>query len=163
MSPSLARKGARLYRYYTTRLEPGEKKNTVWRMPCVEIEPIVMNAITGELASLPAANGKDADTLSGLIGQNDQLMADFPSMSISDKRKLLPELDVKVQVTADTVATDLLLNDHEDRHKFNVDAKLVSRGIERKPAIAPNQGRQRVRLTPSCSGSSRMPLQHEII
>ncbi len=140
MSPSQARKGARLYRYYTTRLEPGEKKNAVWRMPCGEIERIVMNAIAGELASLPAANGKDAETLAGLIGQNDQLVADLPSMSISDKRKLLLELDVKVQVTADTVVIDLLLNDHEERHKFSVDAKLVSRGIERKLAIAPDQG-----------------------
>ena len=61
-------------------------------------------------------------------------------MSISDKRKLLLELDVKVQVTADTIVIDLLLNDHEERHKFSVDAKLVSRGIERKLAIAPDQG-----------------------
>ena len=99
-----------------------------------------MNAIAKELASLPLADGKDAETLAGLIGQNDQLLADLPSMSIADKRKLLLELDVKVQVTADAVVIDLLLNDHAERHKFSVEAKLVSRGIERKLAIAPDQG-----------------------
>lgn len=140
MTPAHATKGTRLYRYYTTRLEPGEKKNAAWRMPCGGIERIVMNAIAGELASLPSAAGKDAGVLAGLIDHQNKLMAELPSMSITDKRKLLLELDVKVQVTADTVVIDLLLNNHEDRHKFSVDAKLVSRGIERKLAIAPDQG-----------------------
>lgn len=140
MSPTQARKGARLYRYYTTRLEPGEKKNSVWRMPCGEIERIVMNAIAGELASLPSVLGNDADTLARLIGHNDKMIAELLSISIADKRSLLLELDVKVQVTADAVVINLLLNGHENRHKFTVDARLISRGIERKLAIAPDQG-----------------------
>lgn len=148
MSPSQARRGARLYRYYTTRLEPGEKKKSAWRMPCGEIERIVMNAIVSELASFPSAVGKDVGVLAGLIDHNDKLVADLPSMSIADKRKLLIDLDVRVQVMAEAVAIDLLLNEHEDRHKINVNAKLVSRGIERKLAIAPGQGSAECEVDP---------------
>jgi site-specific DNA recombinase len=148
MSPTQARKGARLYRYYTTRLEPGEKKNKVWRMPCGEIERIVMNAIAGELTSLPSADGKDAEMLAGLICQHDKLIAGLPSMSIADKRKLLLDLDVNVRVTANTVVIDLLLKDHENRHEFSFEAKLVSRGIERKLAIAPDQGPAQCEVDP---------------
>lgn len=140
MSPTQARKDARLYRYYTTRLEPGGDKKSVWRMPSGEIERLVIDAIVKELASLPSADIKDADTLAGLIGQNDMLIAELPSISIADKRILLLEQDVKVQINAASINISMTLEGHEGRHQFSVDAKLVSRGIERKLAIAPDQG-----------------------
>ncbi len=69
MSPTQTRKGARLYRYYMTRLEPGEKKASVWRMPCGEIERLVMNAIADHRRS-PESNGSETAAQRAMLGFN---------------------------------------------------------------------------------------------
>ena len=69
MSPSHANKGSRRYRYYQTRLGPGEKE-LVWRLPAGEIERLVIAAVVDHLCkqrpdqdACPSAR----DLASGLI------------------------------------------------------------------------------------------------
>jgi len=38
MTPTHASTGSKRFRYYVTRLEPGDDKNGVWRLPSGEIE-----------------------------------------------------------------------------------------------------------------------------
>lgn len=141
MTPTHASRRSKRYRYYVTRLEPGADKNTAWRMPSGEIERLVIDAVVKQLGSLPSSNVEDAAKLNEQIDQSNQLKSDQASMSIADKRRLLLEHEVQVQVKPETVVIGMVTESGENRHQFTINAKLVSRGSELKLAISPDQGR----------------------
>ncbi|WP_159648106.1 recombinase family protein [Sphingorhabdus sp. 109] len=140
MSPTQARKGARLYRYYTTRLEPGEKKNSVWRMPCGEIERLVINAIADHLRSLESNGGETAADLSKQIDDQSDMADALPDMCITKQREILLNYQTKVQIKEAAIEIVFKPSDNTDPVSVTVNAELVSRGSDVKLAIAPSDG-----------------------
>tara|TARA_R100001244_G_scaffold86820_10_gene66477 strand:- start:11281 stop:12900 length:1620 start_codon:yes stop_codon:yes gene_type:complete len=140
MSPSQARKGARLYRYYTTRLEPGEKKNSVWRMPCGEIERLVINAIADQLRSSGSNGSETAADLSKQIDDRSNMADALPDMCISKQREILLNYRAAVQIKEAAIEIVFRPTDKVDPVSVTVKAELVSRGSDVKLAIAPSDG-----------------------
>ena len=140
MSPSQARKGARLYRYYTTRLEPGEDKESVWRMPCGEIERLVITAIANHLRSAESNGHETAADLSKQIDDRSDMAGALPDMCISEQREILLNYQTRVQIKEAAIELVFRPSENNDPVSLIVKAKLVSRGSDVKLAIAPSGG-----------------------
>lgn len=140
MSPTQARKGARLYRYYTTRLEPGEKRNSVWRMPCGEIERLVINAIADHLRSAESNGSESAADLSKQIDDRSDVARALPDMCISSQREILLNYQTKVQIKEAEIELVFIPSENTDPVSLVVKAALVNRGSDVKLAIAPSDG-----------------------
>jgi site-specific DNA recombinase len=140
MSPTQARRGARLYRYYTTRLEPGEKKNSVWRMPCGEIERLAINAIAYQLRASGSNGSETAADLSTQIDDRSDMADALPDMCITKQRETLLNYQTKVQIKEAAIEIVFKPSDNTDSVCVTVKAELVSRGSDVKLAIAPSDG-----------------------
>ncbi|MEH6826927.1 recombinase family protein [Parasphingorhabdus sp.] len=140
MSPTQSRRGAKLYRYYTTRLEPGEKKNSVWRMPCGEIERLVINAIADQLRASGSNGSETAADLSTQIDDRSDMADALPDMCITNRRETLLNYQTKVQIKEAAIEIVFRPTDYTDPVSVTVNAELVSRGSDVKLAIAPSDG-----------------------
>ncbi|OAN99988.1 hypothetical protein A8B75_19190 [Sphingomonadales bacterium EhC05] len=140
MSPTQARKGARLYRYYTTRLEPAENKTSVWRMPCGEIERLVINAIADHLRSAATNGNETAADLSKQIDDRSDMADALPDMCITKQREMLLNCQTKVQIKEAEIGIVFIPYQNTDPVSVTVKAELVSRGSDVKLAIAPGDG-----------------------
>ncbi len=139
MTPTHACRGSKRYRYYMTRLKPDEARSGAWRLPSGEIERVVMNAVSNYLASAPTSDTMEASVLANHISDNARLIADLPTMCISEKRKHLLARKARVQMHVDTIIITLM-NPDGSPHSITIKAKLVDKGSDLKLAIAPDQG-----------------------
>jgi DNA invertase Pin-like site-specific DNA recombinase len=112
LTPSHANKNGRRYRYYTSPRKLGEGEAASLpptRIPAGEIEKLVIAGIIALLADRSGIAG----TLANLdvdVRNAHQVLASwsttgllFPSMSISEQRRVLTQLDVKLLVTGERV------------------------------------------------------------
>ena len=131
MSPSHANKGSRRYRYYQTRLGPGEKE-LVWRLPAGEIERLVIAAVVDHLCkqrpdqdACPSAR----DLADSLAARKD--MADnLPQFPTTEQRRALMALQVRI----DLQGAALVISIGAD--KITLASKLVRRGNDVRLVIA---------------------------
>ncbi len=138
MTPTHACRGSKRYRYYMTRLKPGEARSGAWRLPSGEIERVVTSAIGTHLA-VPVSESMEASVIENQIRDTARLIAELPTMSVAERRKLLLERKARVQMHVDTIVITLM-NPDGSPHSITVKAKLVDRGSDLKLAIAPDAG-----------------------
>jgi len=131
MSPSHANKGSRRYRYYQTRLRPGEKE-LVWRLPAGEIDRLVIAAIVGHLRKQrPDQNAySSARELADALADRSDLAERLPQLATPEQRGALIALQVRIDLQDATVVISV------GADKITLASKLVKRGNDVRLVIA---------------------------
>jgi hypothetical protein len=149
MTPTAAAKGARRYRYYISRPRSGEKlaaKDKV-KVSAGELERMVIGQIVSRLEQ-----GGEIDVEGASEEVEEQRLASvifaqrLTTGTFQEQREELLGRNVRVDLTSDRLRINLDGSAHAGsvrRVHLEVDSKLVDRGSDLKPVIAPDEVRQR--------------------
>ena len=131
MSPSHANKGSRRYRYYQTRLGPGEK-DQVWRLPAGEIERLVITSVVDHLRGQhpDQHTHPSARELADALAARKDMADNLPQLPTTEQRRALMALQVRI----DLQEAALVITIGED--KMTLASKLVRRGNDVRLVIA---------------------------
>ena len=139
MTPVHSTRASKRYRYYVSRLSPGEDKAGGWRMPAGEIEALVIRTVADELTKAPGAADQDAAALAEMIRRDAELAAALPSLSISEQRAALMELGCSVKVADKSICLLLQRSGSETASSVDVEARLANRGSDLRLVLSPNE------------------------
>ena len=136
MTPTHASTGSKRFRYYVTRLEPGDDKNLVWRLPSGEIERLVIDALARAIADAAQTSG-EADIIQSQMAANSEIANRLQNTAVHEKRKILLDQKVRVQVQKEQVIISFQTADESKSTEVGIDAKLAKQGSELKFTIPP--------------------------
>ncbi|MBB6124634.1 recombinase family protein [Sphingobium subterraneum] len=134
MTPSHTRREGRQYRYYISRLAPGEDRQSAWRVPAGEIERIVIGTIVSSLRDHAMTADSKADTLVADVARRTDLAEDLASYPITERRSALLEMHVRVQLGGECITLSL---GSDQGRQFTIPARLVRRGSDVRLALPP--------------------------
>jgi len=131
MSPSHANKGSRRYRYYQTRLGPGEKA-LVWRLPAGEIERLVIASVVDHLRKQKPDHNTypSARELGDALADRRDLAERLPQLPTAEQRRALVALQVRIDLQEAAIAIGI------GTDKITLASKLVKRGNDVRLIIA---------------------------
>ncbi|MEQ8743603.1 recombinase family protein [Parasphingorhabdus sp.] len=136
MTPTHASTGSKRFRYYVSRLEPGDDKNLVWRLPSGEIERLVIDALAKAIADTAPAAG-EANIIQDQMAANSEIANRLQNTAVYEKRKILLDQKVRVQVQKVRVIISFQTADESKSTEVCIDAKLAKQGSELKFTIPP--------------------------
>tara|TARA_R110000824_G_scaffold181834_5_gene362679 strand:+ start:1924 stop:2703 length:780 start_codon:yes stop_codon:yes gene_type:complete len=136
MTPTHAATGSKRFRYYVSRLEPGDDKNLVWRLPSGEIERLVIDAIAKAIADNAPASS-EANIIQDQMAANSEVASKLQNAAIHEKRKILLDHSVKVQLLKEQLILSFKPQGEAERAEVCIDAKLAKQGSELKFTIPP--------------------------
>lgn len=136
MTPTHASTGSKRFRYYVSRLEPGDDKNLAWRLPSGEIERLVIDALAKAIADTASASG-DANIIQDQIAANSEIANRLQNSTVHEKRKILLDHRAKVQIREAQVILSFKPQDEAERAEVCIEAKLAKQGSELKFTIPP--------------------------
>ena len=136
MTPTHASTGSKRFRYYVTRLEPGDDKNKAWRLPSGEIERLVTDTLAREISNTVSATG-EANIMREQMAANSEIANRLQNAAIHEKRKILLDHKVKVQIREAQVILGFQTADESKSTEVRIDAKLAKQGSELKFTIPP--------------------------
>lgn len=136
MTPTHASTGSKRFRYYVSRLEPGDDNNGAWRLPSGEIERLVIDALARAIADTTPASG-DANIIQDQMAVNSEIANRLQNAAIHEKRKILLDHRVRVQILQEQVFLSFKAQDEAARSEVHIDAKLAKQGSEVKFTIPP--------------------------
>ena len=119
-----------------TRLEPGDDKNLVWRLPSGEIERLVIDAIAKAIADNAPASS-EAHIIQDQMAANGEIAERLQIAAIHEKRKILLDHQARVQILQEQVILSFKPQDEAERAEVCIDAKLAKQGSELKFTIPP--------------------------
>ncbi|MEJ6676656.1 recombinase family protein, partial [Parasphingorhabdus sp.] len=136
MTPTHASTGSKRFRYYVTRLEPGDDKNQTWRLPSGEIERLVIDALARAIVDTAPASG-DANIIQNQMAAHHDVADQLQSAANHQKRKILLDHRVEVQVQKAQVIIGFKPQVDAEQSEVCIDAKLAKQGSELKFTIPP--------------------------
>lgn len=136
MTPTHACNGSKRFRYYVTRLAPGDDKNHVWRMPSGEIEALVADTLANAITNSASASG-EANIIQDQMAAHRDMADRLRHSAIHVKRKIMLHHKVKAQIRKEQVIISFQITDKEESMEVCVDAKLAKQGSELKLTIPP--------------------------
>jgi len=136
MTPTHACNGSKRFRYYVTRREPGDDKSLVWRLPSGEIERLVADTFGSAIADTARASG-EVNIIQDQMAANSEVACKLQNAAIHEKRKILLDHRVQVQIREEQVIISFQFADEAERSEVSIDAKLAKQGSELKFTIPP--------------------------
>jgi site-specific DNA recombinase len=136
MTPTHACKGSKRFRYYVTRLEPGDDKNQTWRLPSGEIERLVTDTLSKAIANTLSASG-EANIMQYQMAATSEIANRLLNAAIHEKRKILLDHRVRVHILREQVMLSFKPQIEAERSEVRIDAKLAKQGSELKFTIPP--------------------------
>ncbi|MEP2987557.1 MAG: recombinase family protein [Parasphingorhabdus sp.] len=134
MTPTHACKGTKRFRYYVSRLAPGEDKNSIWRLPSGEVERLVADSLANEILRVGPTSHE-----ARIIQSQGTLSREFADRlkdgTIAQKRQILLDRKVKVQILEVQMVISFQISDDVDLREIRVDAKLAKQGRDLKLTI----------------------------
>ena len=119
-----------------TRLEPGDDKNQVWRLPSGEIERLVIDALANAIAdTVPASD--EATIIQDQMAMHRDMAGQLQNSANHEKRKILLDHRVQVQIREEQVIISFQTVDGAERSEVSIDTKLAKQGSELKFTIPP--------------------------
>jgi site-specific DNA recombinase len=124
MTPVFTTKGNQQYRYYVTRIKPGEERSTAWRVPAGDLDRAVVSCVDAALMRRVAEQGGALEKPPCVRG-----------CSISEQRKVFLQNEVTVQLKSSEIVVRFGsgLDDH-----VQIPAHLARRGSELKLVVSPD-------------------------
>ena len=126
MTPVSTHKGSRRHHYYVTRLKAGEDNQRAWRVTAGELDRAVIAAVCDWLRS------RERPCEPGELMADCGLANELPGFSIPDQRKVLYELEMKVQLGE--VELHLRIGD-KAQPVISLPLRMVRRGAELKVVL----------------------------
>lgn len=136
MTPTHTRRDGRQYRYYVSRLAPGEDRQSAWRVPAGEIERIVIEAVAALLREHGAVEDSSADAVVTDIGWRSAIADTLPVEVVAEQRGTLLDLGLSVQLCEQAITLSL---DNLEERQIAIPARLVRRGSDVRLALAPGE------------------------
>jgi site-specific DNA recombinase len=136
MTPTHASTGSKRFRYYVTRLEPGDDKNGVWRLPSGEIERLVIDALAEAIVATAPVSG-EANIIQDQMAANGEIANRLQNTAVYEKREILLDQKVRVQVQKEQVIISFQIMAEAEQSEVCIDAKLAKQGSELKFTIPP--------------------------
>ncbi|MEQ8743713.1 recombinase family protein [Parasphingorhabdus sp.] len=136
MTPTHASTGSKRFRYYVSRLEPGDDKNQVWRLPSGEIEGLVLDALAIAIADTAPASD-EATIIQDQMVMHRDMAGQLQNSANHEKRKILLDHRVKIQILNEQVIMSFQTAEEAERAEVCIDAKLAKQGSELKFTIPP--------------------------
>ncbi|MEW4466326.1 recombinase family protein [Parasphingorhabdus sp. JC815] len=134
MTPTHACKGAKRFRYYVSRLAPGEDKNSIWRLPSGEVERLVTDTLANAISRARSISG-EAKAIQNRIAINREIADRLKNGTIQEKRKILIDQKVEVHIQEAQVVISFRMSDGAERMEVQLNAKLAKQGRELKLTI----------------------------
>ena len=128
MSPTFATKGSTRHHYYISKLQPGDDRKSIWRVPAGEINRAVIQCVIQWMAASEAATFDHEEGPSAAV----------PLMSVPGQRALLLNHSARVQLTGDGLLIKLGLE--EQATSIPLPACLARRGSEVRLVIGTDDG-----------------------
>jgi DNA invertase Pin-like site-specific DNA recombinase len=117
MSPTFASRGAQRHHYYVSRLQPGENRKSIWRVPAREIDRVVLAALEERLAQRTSPSDNDEPFPAAL--------ADLP---VPEQRGLLLQGGAGIRLHADRLC--ITFSEDETEATSEVPISIVRKGSE---------------------------------
>jgi hypothetical protein len=140
MMPVHSKKGSKQYRYYITRLKPGDDKARAIRVPARDLERLVLNECVTDLLNWKADGTSDAEHIEILANEAAAAADGLKAASIQKQRKVLLDLGAAIQLFDEHIEVAIKLSSDDETHTCKIDAKLVRRGMDLRFASAPGNG-----------------------
>jgi hypothetical protein len=130
MSPVSTNKGTRRHHYYVTRVQPGESREEIWRVPAGDIDAAVIRCVDGWIARV-------ADRLSGtedvaaareVAGTPEHRVA-LTGLAVPEQRKTLLTHGVQVQLGRDVLKISF---GEAEAQEISLPARLARKGTQLK-------------------------------
>ena len=117
MSPTFASRGTQRHHYYVSRLQPGENRKSVWRVPSREIDRVVLSALEESLAKsvLPSDHNETSPAA----------LADLP---VPEQRRLLLQVQAGIRLHADRLCITFGRDERETTSEVPI--SIVRKGAE---------------------------------
>lgn len=128
MSPTFATKGSTRHHYYVSKLQPGDDRKRIWRVPAGEINRAVIQSLVRWIAAGDAATFDHEEGPSSAV----------PLMSVPDQRALLLHHSAKVQLTDDGLL--ITLGPEGQVTSIPLPACLARRGSEVRLVVGTDDG-----------------------
>jgi|TARA_R100000501_G_scaffold4652_1_gene9913 DNA invertase Pin-like site-specific DNA recombinase len=141
MTPVHTSKAARRYRYYVSRIAPGEDRTSAYRLPAGEVERLVIDGLIRHLRK-PLQMESSASKLAAAMEVRTQLADRMKLMRISEKRAVLLEAGATIAVREDAIELTITEDASDaaaESCTISIPAKLVSRGSDLRLAIPPGE------------------------
>jgi site-specific DNA recombinase len=116
MTPTHASTGSKRFRYYVSRLEPGDDKNLVWRLPSGEIERLVIDALARQLLILRRHRARPT-SFRIKWPRISEIANRLQNAAIHEKRKILLDQKVKVQIQKEQVIISFQTADEAEKYR----------------------------------------------
>jgi DNA invertase Pin-like site-specific DNA recombinase len=123
MTPTFTTKGGRQHRYYLTRLKPGERRDSAWRVPAGDIERAVLDCVAN--AVLTRMLVSDASAAEAAERQ-------LIKSAVPDQRQILLGHAVRVQLTSSELIVSI---GSEGQDRVTLPARLLKKGSELKLVV----------------------------
>ena len=143
MTPNHATRSGRRYRYYVSRVKPGDS-NSVVRVPSGEIERIAISLLQRQLRNVPKVEDRlavSAMTIEKQLLERSALAARLPQMAISQQRELLLSLGAKISLLDELVRLELSspqAGESVTAITLEVPVRLSDRGSDVRLCIIPD-------------------------
>lgn len=134
MTPNHASNGAKRFRYYVSRTTPGADETSVWRLPSGEIERLVTDTLAKAITDTWSTSG-EAKVIQSHIANKCEIADSLKNGTVQQKRKILMDHKVKVQIREAEVAISFHTTDDAEGSEVRVDAKLAKQGRDLKLTI----------------------------
>lgn len=134
MTPTHAGNGAKRFRYYVSRTAPGADKTSIWRLPSGEIERLVTDTLAKTITDTWSTSG-EAKVIQSHIANKCEIADSLKSGTVQQKRKILMDHKVKVQIREAEVAISFQMSDEAEVSEVCIDAKLAKQGRDLKLTI----------------------------
>jgi site-specific DNA recombinase len=134
MTPTHTRRESRQYRYYVSRLGPGEDRNTAWRVPAGEIERTVIGGVVAWLRDNTGTALASANDIVADVNRRAALATGLVTAGVVDQRAALLDLGLHVQLREEAI---ILLFGKTGCSEVEIPARLVRHGSDVRLALPP--------------------------
>jgi site-specific DNA recombinase len=134
MTPAHTRRDHKQYRYYVSRLAPGEDRETAWRVPAGEIERLVIGGVVGWLGDNTDTAAASANDIVTEVNRRADLATDLIAARVADQRAALLDVELKVQLREASITLSFGISGSSE---VEIPARLVRRGSDVRLALPP--------------------------
>jgi site-specific DNA recombinase len=139
MMPTHSLQGSKRYRYYITRLKPGDDKSSAIRVPAHELEQLIMSEISAQLLNWQTDGSCDAEQIEKQLEEAKAFVERLNQPSVLQQREALLDLSTGINLCDESVKLTFKLPSDSRSQTIDIVAKLVRRGSDLRIASTPGK------------------------
>ena len=138
MTPVHTNRSGKRYRYYVSRIAPGEDRSAAWRLPSGEIERLVIDVVRKWLEDDQHFNDDEAAAaIADRFSHRRATALKLPVMTKPEQREVLLALGAQVQVQEAAILIELR-GGAKELVRLSAATRLVRKGMDLRLTISPD-------------------------